>query len=116
MKTHMCWLLFTLIVLPLEGGLLFAHDKAYAYQPVDDLIMVVEQLHQSGEIAEVTVRSNLVVSLKTIGVLVDEGDPSTAKVLLDAFTQEVQSLSTTLLTSSAADQLVIQASEIAAAL
>ena len=72
-------------------------------------------IHETGA-RPVTVMSNLVVNLETIGALVDEGNPTTAKVLLDAFAQEVQSLSSTLITSSAADQMVSQANEIAGAL
>ena len=116
MKKNVSWLLVVLVVLGLGVGLVLSHDNAYAYEPVDDLIMVVNQLHQTGEIAEVTVMSNLVVNLETIGALVDEGNPTTAKVLLDAFAQEVQSLRATLMTSLAADQLVSQANVIATAL
>ena len=89
---------------------------AEAYAPVDDLVTSVNQLLQTGEIYEVVVMANLIVSLQTIGTVVDEGNTASAKDLLQAFIQEVQSLSGVLMTAQAAEQLVDEATTISATL
>ena len=89
---------------------------AESYAPIDDLIGSVNQLHQTGEIFDITVRENLVVSIQSIGTLIDDGNTITAKELLTAFTEEVSSLGGVLMTADAAVKIVEEAKKIVAVL
>lgn len=91
-------------------------SPAAGYAPVDELIGLTNQLYQAGEIADVTVMANLVVSLQNIAALADSGDRTTAAQLLDSFIQEVSSLSGSLLSAGGATQLVEAARRAAAGL
>ena len=84
---------------------------AQAYAPINDLVDSVNQLLQSQQILNETVAHDLINSLQTISTLVDQGNKVTAKELLTAFTQDVNSLSGDLITPSAASQLVDKATQ-----
>lgn len=94
-------------------GVVPAINPAWGYAPIDDLIHQVDQLRQNGEISDLTTASNLIVSLQAIGTTIDAGDSLTAKKLLVAFTQEVDSLSGIFIISTAANQLIGAATNIA---
>lgn len=89
---------------------------AESYAPINDLIGQVDQLRQAGQIFDVTTASNLIVSLQTIGTLVDAGNRTSANQLLSAFNQEVNSMSGALMTPTAASQLVSGATSISTGL
>lgn len=89
---------------------------AESYTAIDDLSGSINQLHQTGEIFDATVKTNLITSLQTIGTLIDNGNTLTAKDLLTSFTEEVTSLSGVLMTTNAATKIVEEAKKIVAAL
>ena len=88
-------------------------NPAWGYAPIDDLINQVDQLRQNGEISDLTSASNLIVSLQAIGTTIDAGDSVTAKKLISAFIQEVDSLSGIFIIPTAANQLINSANNIA---
>ena len=104
----------SLVLLLLSWSVVLSPARSYA--PIDDLINSVNQLRQSGQIFDATVAQNLITSLQGIATLVNSGNKTSAGQLLDAFNQEVNSLSGILMAPAAASQLVDAATRIASGL
>ena len=109
------WLRAVLLVLVVSSWGL-GPAPAQGYAPIDDLINTISQLTQTGQISDVKVASNLIVSLQSIGTLIDGGQKPAAKNLLVAFRDEVSNLSGVGMTASAASQLADEAQTISAGL
>jgi hypothetical protein len=93
-----------------------SNAPVWGYAPIDNVISDVDRLRLDREIFDISTAANLIVSLGTIGNSIDAGDLATAKELLNAFSQEVASLSGALMTSGAAQELVDAATSIDAGL
>jgi hypothetical protein len=84
---------------------------AQAYAPIDNLINSVNQLLQSNQIFNATVASDLIDTLQTAGTMAEQGNNTTARQLLTAFTQQVNSLGGDMIAPAAASQLADQAAQ-----